>query len=242
MPAVRIGTTPLDHYLLPMDLEKPFTDPEAVAGYPQSTPQRVPGFADLQRMAMLLLAQHAPSDARILVLGAGGGLELKAFANAQPEWRLVGIDPSAAMLDLARKELVGFEARVQLTQGYIDDAPGGPFDGSVCLLTLHFLKKEERLRTLRELRRRTRPGAPLVVAHHSAASKEDVHYWLTLSVAFADRSGVDFETASNSARLMAEHLPILTTDEDESLLREAGFSGIRLFYAGLSLRGWVATA
>jgi tRNA (cmo5U34)-methyltransferase len=225
-----------------MDLEKPFTDPAAVAGYPQSTPQRVPGFADLQRMAMLLLAQRAPAEADILVLGAGGGLELKAFAQARPEWRFVGVDPSAAMLDLAAEVLGPLGRRVELKQGYIDDAPVGPFDGSVCLLTLHFLELEERLRTLKELHRRTKPGAPLVVAHHSATSREDIEYWLTLAAAFADHSAPDFSRASESARVMAEHLPILTTAEDEALLQEAGFGEVRLFYAGLSLRGWVATA
>jgi tRNA (cmo5U34)-methyltransferase len=41
---------------------------------------------------------------------------------------------------------------------------------------------------------------------------------------------------------MAERLPLLSAEEDEALLREAGFSGVTLFYAGFSFRGWVATA
>jgi len=56
---------------------------------------------------------------------------------------------------------------VSLTQGYIDEAPIGPFDGATCLLTLHFLSREERLRTLQEIARRLRPGAPLIVMHVS---------------------------------------------------------------------------
>jgi tRNA (cmo5U34)-methyltransferase len=57
-----------------------FSDPQAVARYAEGPPRLVPGFADLQRMTRLLLAERAPDDARVLVLGAGGGLELKAFA------------------------------------------------------------------------------------------------------------------------------------------------------------------
>lgn len=59
-----------------------FSDPQAVARYADGPPRMVPGFAGLQCMAMLLLAERSPGNARVLVLGAGGGLELKVFAEA----------------------------------------------------------------------------------------------------------------------------------------------------------------
>lgn len=69
--------------------------------------------AGLYRMVMLLLAERAPATARVLVVGAGGGLELKAFAEAQPDWRFEGFDPSAEMLGLANNTLfyLGFTFR-----------------------------------------------------------------------------------------------------------------------------------
>ena len=70
-----------------------FHDATAVARYAQGPVRQVPGLHALHRMAHLLLAEHAPDDGRILVLGAGGGLELRAFANARPGWRFVGVDP-----------------------------------------------------------------------------------------------------------------------------------------------------
>ena len=88
-----------------MDTVRPFTDRAAIARYAEDAPRKVPGYGDLHRMTMLLLAEHAGQDADILVYGAGGGLELKAFAGSQPGWRLLGIDPSAPMLDLAREVL-----------------------------------------------------------------------------------------------------------------------------------------
>ncbi|QQP93277.1 hypothetical protein IGS68_29625 (plasmid) [Skermanella sp. TT6] len=39
---------------------QPFDDPAMVANYAQSTPRKVPGFADLHRMAALPLAERAP--------------------------------------------------------------------------------------------------------------------------------------------------------------------------------------
>lgn len=222
-----------------MNTGQPFTDPVLIADYVAATPRKVPGLADLHRMTMLLLAERAPAAANILVVGAGGGLELKAFAEAQPDWHFVGVDPSAQMLDLARRVLGPLGARVDLRQGFVDTAPTGPFDGATCLLTLHFLAREERLHTLREIRRRLKPGAPLVVAHHSVPDGDEATTWLTRSVAFA---GGDFEPARFSAAKMAACLPLLSANEEVAVQREAGFSDAALFYAGLSFRGWVSRA
>ncbi len=98
-------------------------------------------------MTRILLAGTDGARRQVLVLGAGGGLELKALAEAEPRWNFVGVDPALAMLKLAEQTLGPFNARVQLQQGYIDDAPDGPFDAATCLLTLHFLDADERRRT-----------------------------------------------------------------------------------------------
>ena len=220
----------------------PFADPAAVARYIEETPRRVPGFADLHRMALLLLSERAPADARILVLGAGGGLELKAFAEAQPGWSLVGVDPSQPMLDLAGKVLGALMAQVELVRGVIEDAPEGPFDGATCLLTLHFLGIEERLAVLRGLHQRLKPGAPLLIAHHGDPGAGKVEDWLARSVRFAAGPQGDATSAYESAQRMAERLTLLTADREAQLLREAGYVEPAVFYSALSFQGWVAYA
>jgi tRNA (cmo5U34)-methyltransferase len=219
----------------------PFSNPAMVGNYADETPRKVPGLADLHRMAMLLLSERAQQAAHILVVGAGGGMELKAMAEAQPEWLFTGVDPSAAMLDLARRHVGPFTDRIALIEGIIDAAPSGPYDGAACLLTLHFLDRAERLRTLKEIHRRLKPGAHLVVAHHSVPSG-GAERWLARSAAFADHTGVDWDKAMASATEMARRLPLLSGAEEEALLCEAGFSDVELFYAAFSFRGWVATA
>jgi tRNA (cmo5U34)-methyltransferase len=220
-----------------------FADPHAVAKYAEGPPRLVPGFADLQRMAMLLLAESTPQAARVLVVGAGGGLELKVFAEHQPNWRLDGVDPSAEMLKLAQATLGLLISRVDLHHGYIDVAPEGPFDAAACLLTLHFVPPEERSRTLREIQRRLKPGAPLVVAHLSFPQDEKQRSrWLSRYVAFAVSSGVDADKAATARSVMDAQLPILTPEQDEAILRESGFTNVSLFYVGFTFRGWVAYA
>jgi tRNA (cmo5U34)-methyltransferase len=220
-----------------------FSDPAAVAQYVDNLVRHVPGVHALHQMTHVLLAEHVPADGRVLVLGAGGGVELRAFADAHPGWRFTGVDPSAEMLDLATQTLGASAGRVELLQGYIESAPELPFDGATCLLTLHFLSPEERLRTLRELHRRMKPGAPLVIAHHSVPSEpEEKRRWFQRWASFAVANGVAGPSADERARLVADKLPTLAPEAEEALLRQAGFERPSLFYAALTFRGWVAYA
>lgn len=63
--------------------------------------------------------------------------------------------------------------------------------------------------------------------------------WIARHVAFG---GTDADNAESAKRAIATKLSILPPEEDEALLREAGFSSVSLFYAGLSFRGWVGYA
>ncbi len=74
--------------------------------YAEGPPRQVPGFAGLHRMTSMLLAERVPANGRILVLGAGGGLELKALAEDHSGWTFDGVDPSADMLRVA-EQIVG---------------------------------------------------------------------------------------------------------------------------------------
>jgi len=208
--------------------------------YVQGPPRQVPGFDGLHRMMSLLLAERVPADGRILVLGAGGGLEIKSLADAHPGWSFDGVDPSADMLGIAESTVKPHRTRVELHEGYIDAAPEGPFDGATCLLTLHFVPRDQRLETLRQVHRRLRPGAPFVLAHISFAQTEpERSQWIARHVTYG---GVDPAQAESAKRAIATRLTILSPEEDEAMLREAGFGGVSLFYAGLSFRGWVAYA
>ncbi len=212
--------------------------PGASDDYAERVARHVPGLRDLHRMVGLLMAEQVPADGRILVLGAGGGLELKALAETRAGWRLDGVDPSAQMLRQATTTLGQLAPRAALHQGYIDDAPDGPFDGATCLLTLHFLPQDERLRTVREIARRLKPGAPFIAVHHSFPPDQQ-DKWLARNAAFVVAAGVPAEQAQNSIRTMKEKLPVLAPDTDEAVLRDAGFRDIELFYAAFTFKGWI---
>jgi len=217
----------------------PFTGTHAAA-YAEGPPRMVPGFSGLHRMMSQLMAERIGADGRVLVLGAGGGLELKTLADDHAGWTFDGIDPSADMLKTAEVIAASHMDRITLHRGYIHDAPEGPFDGATCLLTFHFIPVEQRLETLRQIRRRLRPGAPFVLAHVSFTQTEPERtMWIARHVAFGGTPPANAEAAIQA---ISTRLTILAPEDEEAMLREAGFADVSLFYAGLSFRGWVAYA
>ena len=219
-----------------------FSDPAAVASYADRARRSVPGLDVLHGIVEQILAESVPNDGRVLVVGAGGGLELTHLAERHDGWTFDGVDPSAPMLDVARETMGPLAARVALHEGYVTDAPEGPFDAATCLLTLHFLPRDERLRTLREIRRRLRPGAPLLTFHHSVPANDARAAWLERHARFAAGPDADPAQVAERAAALSMQLPILDPDEDEALLREAGFEDVGTYYTALTLRGWLAYA
>lgn len=231
-----------------------FADPNVVVRYAEGPRRNVPGYDGLLRMSRILLSECVPADGRVLVVGAGGGLELEDMALAHPGWRFDGVDPSQSMLALAAQRLqsAGVASdRVALHHGYVQSAPAGPFDGATCLLTFHFVPREERVPMLAEIRRRLKPGAPLVVAHLSVGGGAgpggqggvgERDLWLSRYAAFQVASGVAPEHAARARDKVAAELAVLTPQDDEAILREAGLSDVRMFYMGFAFRGWVASA
>jgi tRNA (cmo5U34)-methyltransferase len=190
-----------------------------------------------------MLAERAPENARVLAVGAGGGLELKALAQMHPGWTFVGVDPAAEMLRGAQRLLGPLNDRVELVEGYVEDVAERDFDAATCLLTLHFLGRDKRLRTEREIRRRLKPGAPFVAAHGSFPQDPGQRdAWLDRYAAFAAASGFDPVQARSARDAVSASVNMLSPDEDEAILREAGFTDVTPFYAAFTWRAWAAYA
>ena len=105
--------------------------------------------------------------ASLLFVGLGTGAELVPYKRFDvPQWSFTGVDPSDAMLAVARARLEaeGLLERTRLHVGELHSLPAGPlFDGAQMLGVLHHVAEADRPALLRELTRRLKPGAPLVV-------------------------------------------------------------------------------
>ncbi len=105
---------------------------------------------------------------RVLDVGVGTGLELPMFA---PHVRIVGVDLSAPMLDIARKRVVAQKlANVEdlcvmdaMNLTYAD----GSFDGAVAPFVITTVPDPHR--TLDEMARVVRSGGELIIVNHIGA-------------------------------------------------------------------------
>lgn len=223
-----------------------FADADFVAKYIEKGPRAfMPGQPGVLQMAGILLAERAPDDGHILVVGAGGGLDTQALAKAGPGWRFTGVDPAPKMLDLAR-HILGDETmrRVDLIEGGVEAAPDGPFDGATLILVLGILPDDgSKLETLKAIRRRLKPGAPFILVDRcDSADNPLFNRNMDRYVAFAAANGVDPETLKNARSSHRGNPGLVTAARDEALLVEAGFSGIEGFYHAMNWHGWVAYA
>ena len=223
-----------------------FVDPAHVKRYVETGPPAfAPGHAGMLQMTGVLLDERVPETGTILVVGAGGGLEIRYLAGIAPAWFFVGIDPAPAMLDLARATAGPVAGdRLHLMEGVVADAPPGPFDAATCILVLGLVADGgEKAALLEEVHRRLKPEAPFVLVDQCIdRSAPDFALRLDRYAAYARRSDVDGDTVAGAREAVATMATMATAARNEQLLRDAGFKGIEVFYVGMAWRGWIAYA
>ena len=104
-------------------------------------------------------------EGRILDVGCGFGLFAAYFGQTHPRRRIVGVDPDARRIGLARevaRRLGLHDHRFHV--GDVRDAPlEGPFDAAYVLDVMHHLPRDDQRRVLERLRSLLAPGGMLVV-------------------------------------------------------------------------------
>jgi ubiquinone/menaquinone biosynthesis C-methylase UbiE len=155
----------------------------------------------------------APGE-RILDMGCGPGFYAAELLEAVgAEGSVVGVDVSAAMLDVARKRTEG-SANADFREGEATALPveDGEFDAALTVQVLEYV--EDATAALRELHRALRPGGRLVVW--------DVD-WATLSCHSEDPARMERVLRAWDGHLAHASLPRTLAPR----LREAEFANVR---------------
>jgi tRNA (cmo5U34)-methyltransferase len=139
-------------------------------GYDRVVQRLIPGYASLARLGVALLAaspRASAEGAAVLVAGCGTGAELLEARNQRPDWRLTAIDPSAEMLEIARRRLGGGDGitwRRSTVEELAEAGDAAGFDGALSVLVLQSLPDDGgKLAFLSALSRTLRPGGQLVL-------------------------------------------------------------------------------
>src|SRR5260370_1630240 len=103
--------------------------PAAIENYERGPRWFVPAYDASHAMAAVLLHDRIGEQGHILVVGAGGGVELSVFARECSAWKFTAGDPSAEMLRQARAKLdsVGAADPATWVQGEVRQSLHDPF-------------------------------------------------------------------------------------------------------------------
>ncbi len=201
--------------------------------------------ADCMHFLIRLALQDLPAKSHALCVGVGTGAEILSLAKAFPQWTFVGLDPSAAMLEVARERLAqaGVLERCQLQHGYVKDAPPGQnFDVALSVLVAHFVKRGERLDYFRNMTSRLRKGGSIVNTEISSdLDAPEFPAMLKKWEKVQELLGATPESLANLPKLLREMLSVLSPQETEELLRQSGIPEPLRFFQAFMITGWIGT-
>jgi tRNA (cmo5U34)-methyltransferase len=196
-------------------------------------------------MVSSFFLSQLPEKANLLVVGAGTGIELVQLGKTNPQWQILGLDPSANMLAVAQQSIErhGLSKRVNLYQGYTHELPTTPlYDGATCILVMHFLPDDgSKLTLLQSIFQRLSSSScfVLVDVFGDIASATFAHLVSILKV-YWKQVGIDLEKIAEAQKNINQGLYPISELRVLELLQQAGFENITRFYTGLWVGGWIA--
>ena len=216
---------------------------DRAAHYDAQAAIALPGSQGLYEVGVgALTAQLDGQDAAsLLFVGVGTGAELVPYTRyGVPNWRFTGVDPSEPMLAVARQRLEteGLLSRTHLHVGELSTLPEGPpFDGAQMIGVLHHVEGEEaRHALLREVARRLKPGAPLVVGCRVGMDPVLMEVELRRHRSY----GVPADELERRRQLFPKLKPVESDAALAAMLAQAGFVTPRPIFLSLQFKVFLA--
>jgi tRNA (cmo5U34)-methyltransferase len=130
-----------------------------------------------EQLDLLLALLVARDPSTVLDVGVGSGLVAELVLDALPEAKLIGVDSSPAMLELAGDRLSRFPGRVSLVDADLEDVVlseclDHPVEAVISVQTLHNLEPGVHRRALRSIGESVAPGGLFVNADRYAVPVE----------------------------------------------------------------------
>jgi tRNA (cmo5U34)-methyltransferase len=179
------------------------------------------------------------SGAAVLVAGCGTGAELIEARSQRPDWHLTALDPSAAMLSVARERL-GSTGGIEWEQARVEDLQAlDHFHGALAVLVLQSLPDDgSKLAFLTALARTLQPGGQLVLVdlmqpERSALRNQLEEAWS----AFQQASGL--QVPSDVLASVAHGLHPIGTGRLTALADAAGFTDPAPVFRALAFEGFL---
>jgi tRNA (cmo5U34)-methyltransferase len=203
-------------------------------------------YEEIFNLTYCCLKANVDEKAKILIVGAGSGMEISLFSPLSPKWELTGVDPSGDMLNIAQKKINDnkLENEIKLIRGYVEKLEKAEiFDGATCILVMHFLDEEaQKLKLLKSIYQRLKPGSSFVLVDGfgdpgDAEFQETLKVWKQYPLMKGVKENIVEKTFNDVIGEMVHFIP---EKQIRNLLKAAGFKKICKFYTGFCYGGWLA--
>jgi len=218
------------------------------SSYEQIVTRMIPGYASLARLGVALLAASPLASAQgasVLVAGCGSGAELLEARGQRPDWHLTGLDPSAAMLQVARRRLAG-QPGIDWQQDSVQSLEArARFDGALAVLVLQALPDDgSKLTFLTALARSLRPGGQVVLVDLMQPERSPIQHQLRearLGFQRASEQGAATDSADNNILVadLSTGLHPIGLSRLTALVEAAGFGDPAPVYQALDVEGFL---
>ena len=158
---------------------------ETAVDWNEGGSEQLPTRAEQQSVLLALLVAAEIGDGAVLDLGIGSGLVAEAVLEALPDARLVGVDFSAAMLELARERLGRFGSRVQLLGHDLSELdslelPDLRYRAVFSIQTMHHLSDAEKAAALAWTAAVVEPGGLVVIVDRVTVAEPLFRDWAVI--------------------------------------------------------------
>ncbi|MCF8054833.1 MAG: class I SAM-dependent methyltransferase [Deltaproteobacteria bacterium] len=219
--------------------------PVKVEEYDKSIRLFCAAYEEMFRISHSCLRARIQKDAKLLIVGAGTGMEVCEFGPLNPGWSFCGVDPSEDMLKLATKNISknNLTNQIELKKGYVDDLEDSEvFDGATCILVMHFLKDDGgKLALLKSICKRLKRGTPfLLIDGHGQPGSMEFEEIKASWKQYPIIQGVQIESMENAfEEVIMKMIRFVPESRILELLSTAGFTGMFKFYSGFLYGGWI---
>lgn len=189
-----------------------------------------------------LILQNLPEDARILCVGVGTGAEIFSLSRIYPKWQFVGVDPSAAMLEVCKTRLQeeGIAQRCTLIHGDVHNVPDrAEFDAVLAVLVGHFIPRDEKKKFYRAMQSRLKTGGIFINTEISYdLSSPQFPAMLENWARVQGMAGANPQSLQDLSMTLRDVLCVLPIHETENLIRAAGIKTPVHFFQSFMINGW----
>ncbi len=222
-------------------MAKNFHSEVVVASYDDHIRKLIPGYELVHQQIEAILSTELPENAHILIVGCGTGYELSYLLQQHPNWTFTAIDPSAAMLEQARKQLasIGAEQRVQFIQCTTQELDQqNSFDAALAILVIHFIPEPQKSDFFQAIYQGLKAGG--IGLTYDLMQPEDENE-LKVMQKMAQQTGLSVQQSENMLARLQQDFFLISVEDSNELLTKVGFKQRKIYsqimnYCGFLLR------